>query len=89
MIKFYSEKLTNLETAIDELEMECCHLTGKFDFLLKIAVRDMDEYNELLWHKLAKLPKVDNMESMFVISQAKSGTAVPFGERSPRTKSSA
>ena len=55
--------------------MECSHLTGKFDFLLKIAVGDMDEYNELLRHKLAKLPKVDNMESMFVMSQDKCETA--------------
>jgi len=59
---------------LDEV-MECSHLTGKFDFLLKIAVKDMDEYNELLRHKLAKLPKVDNMESLFVMSQAKCETA--------------
>jgi len=59
--------------------MECSHLTGKFDFLLKIAVWDMDEYNELLRHKLAKLPKVDNMESMFVMSQAKSETGYSLG----------
>jgi Lrp/AsnC family leucine-responsive transcriptional regulator len=55
--------------------MECSHLTGKFDFLLKIAVHDMDEYNDLLMNKLAKLPKVDNMESLFVMSQAKQETA--------------
>ncbi|HEX3387157.1 MAG TPA: Lrp/AsnC family transcriptional regulator, partial [Mucilaginibacter sp.] len=28
--------------------MECYHLTGPFDFLLRIAVRDMDEYNDVL-----------------------------------------
>jgi Lrp/AsnC family leucine-responsive transcriptional regulator len=55
--------------------MECSHLTGKFDFLLKIAVRDMNEYNDLLMNKLAKLPKVDNMESLFVMSEAKHETA--------------
>jgi Lrp/AsnC family leucine-responsive transcriptional regulator len=58
--------------------MECSHLTGKFDFLLKIAVGDMDEYNELLRHKLAKLPKVDNMESLFVMSQVKRETGFFF-----------
>lgn len=63
---------------LDEV-MECSHLTGKFDFLLKIAVRDMDEYNQLLRYKLAKLPKVDNMESMFVMSQAKSETGYVLG----------
>jgi len=59
---------------LDEV-MECSHLTGRFDFLLKIAVANMDEYNDVLRHKLAKLPKVDNMESLFVMSQPKSETA--------------
>ena len=58
--------------------MECSHLTGKFDFLLKIAVKDMDAYNHLLMHQLSKLPKVDNMESLFVMSQPKEDTAVPI-----------
>jgi DNA-binding Lrp family transcriptional regulator len=70
----------NLSAFLDEVVkldevMERSHLAGKFDFLLKIAVGDMDEYNELLRHKLAKLPKVDNMESLFVMSQVKNETA--------------
>jgi len=64
---------------LDEV-LECSHLTGKFDFLLKIAVRDMDEYNQLLRNKLARLPKVDNMESFFVMSQAKQETGINLGK---------
>ena len=68
---------------LDEV-LECSHLTGKFDFLLKIAVRDMDEYNQLLRNKLARLPKVDNMESFFVMSQAKQETGINLGKYLPR-----
>jgi Lrp/AsnC family leucine-responsive transcriptional regulator len=64
---------------LDEV-LECSHLTGKFDFLLKIAVKDMDEYNQLLRNKLARLPKVDNMESFFVMSQAKQETGINLGK---------
>jgi DNA-binding Lrp family transcriptional regulator len=65
--------------------MECSHLTGKFDFLLKIAVRDMDEYNQLLMQTLSKLPNVDNMESLFVMSQPKQETSLPLpGTRKKR-----
>lgn len=39
------------------------------------AIFDIDEYNLLLKHKLANLPRVDNMESMFVMSQDKCETA--------------
>jgi Lrp/AsnC family leucine-responsive transcriptional regulator len=54
--------------------MECSHMTGAFDFLLKIAIRDMDEYNALLMNKLSKLPDVAKMESFFVMSEAKRET---------------
>jgi DNA-binding Lrp family transcriptional regulator len=54
--------------------MECYHLTGIFDFLLRIAIRDMDEYNDLLMNKLSKLPDVGTMQSFFVMSEAKRET---------------
>jgi len=37
------------------------------------------EYNELRRYKPAKLPKVGNMKSMFVMSQAKSETGYVLG----------
>jgi Lrp/AsnC family leucine-responsive transcriptional regulator len=55
--------------------MDCCHMTGDFDFLLRIAIRDMDEYNDVLMNKLAKLPDVGKMQSFFVMSEAKHETA--------------
>jgi|SRR6185503_16299800 len=80
-IKPHSQE--NLQAFRDEVVklpevVECSHLTGKFDFLLKIAVKGMDEYNHLLMEKLARLPKVDNMESLFVMSQAKYGCHFPI-----------
>jgi Lrp/AsnC family leucine-responsive transcriptional regulator len=60
--------------------MECCHMTGDFDFLLRIAIRDMDEYNEVLMNKLSKLPDVGKMQSFFVMSEAKQETAYLMDE---------
>ena len=59
--------------------MECYHMTGAFDFLLRIAIRDMDEYNKVLIEKLSMLPDVSNMQSFFVMSEAKHETAYMFG----------
>ncbi|MDN3548354.1 Lrp/AsnC ligand binding domain-containing protein [Mucilaginibacter aquaedulcis] len=56
----------------------CYHMTGVFDFLLLIAISDMDDYNVLLMTKLSKLPDVGNMQSFFVLSVAKEGTAFPL-----------
>jgi len=69
LIAFMSEvvKLTEV--------MECYHMTGPFDFLLRIAIKDIDEYNRVLIDKLSKLPDVGNMQSLFVMSEAKHETA--------------
>jgi Lrp/AsnC family leucine-responsive transcriptional regulator len=59
--------------------MECYHMTGAFDFLLRIAIADMDEYNEVVMSKLSKLPDVGVMQSFFVMSEAKNETAFVLG----------
>jgi DNA-binding Lrp family transcriptional regulator len=58
--------------------MECYHLTGQFDFLLKIAIKDMDEYNGFLMNKLATLPNVGGLETFFALSEGKKETAYPL-----------
>jgi len=55
---------------LDEV-MECYHMAGDFDFILKIAINDLDGYNNLLMEKLSKLPDVGTMESTFVMSEIK------------------
>lgn len=58
--------------------MECYHMTGTFDFLLRITIRDMEEYNRLLVEKLSNLPDIANIQSFFVISEAKYNTGYYF-----------
>lgn len=68
--------------------MECYQLTGQFDFLLKIAIRDMKEYNGFLMDKLATLPNIASVETMFVVSEGKVETAYaldpPAARKSPK-----
>ena len=55
--------------------MECYHMTGAIDFLLRIAIKDMDEYSRVLVKKLGNLPGVRQFTSFFVLSEIKSETA--------------
>ena len=73
LVKHSEESLTIfMQEAVKLGEvMECYHMTGAFDFLLRIAIKDMDEYNKLLMKKLANLPGVGMMQSFFVMSEAK------------------
>ena len=58
--------------------MECYRLTGNFDFLLKIAIHDMKEYNDFLMNKLSTLPNIGSVQTYFVLSEGKSETAYPL-----------
>jgi Lrp/AsnC family leucine-responsive transcriptional regulator len=58
--------------------MECFQMTGTFDFLLRIATSDMDEYHHFYRNKLAALPNITTVQSFFVLSETKSDTAYPL-----------
>jgi DNA-binding Lrp family transcriptional regulator len=55
--------------------LECYHITGKFDYMLKIAVEDMDAYHEFTFHHLATLEGVGNVHTVFAMNEIKYNTA--------------
>lgn len=58
--------------------MECYQMTGNFDFILRIACDDMDDYHIFLRNKLATLPNIVTVQSYFILSEPKSDTAYPI-----------
>lgn len=58
--------------------MECFQMTGTFDFILRIATRNMDDYNVFYNEKLATLSSVSMIQTSFVMSEIKSDTAYPL-----------
>lgn len=58
--------------------MECYHMTGEYDFLLRVAVHNMDAYYDFVIHRLATLPNVGTVQSFFVLKEAKRNTAYPL-----------
>ena len=55
--------------------MECYHMTGQYDYLLKVALGDMDEYYGFIINKIARLENVGTVQSFFVLYEAKKETA--------------
>ena len=54
--------------------LECHHITGEADFLLKIATKDIPTYEELILHQLSALENVQNMKTSVVLSTFKNET---------------
>jgi Lrp/AsnC family leucine-responsive transcriptional regulator len=72
--------LSSFMTEVIKLEevMECYHITGDFDFLLRISINDMEEYSNVLMKKIANLPGIENFTSHFVIAEVKHETGFKF-----------
>ncbi|UIR57251.1 Lrp/AsnC family transcriptional regulator [Sphingobacterium sp. SRCM116780] len=58
--------------------MECYQMAGSYDFMLRIATKDMQAYHEFLRYRLAVLPHVNTVQTYFVLSETKSETAYPI-----------
>jgi DNA-binding Lrp family transcriptional regulator len=58
--------------------IECCVISGSFDYLLKVIVKDMSAYNEFYQKKLSDLQSVAHISSSFVMSEVKSTTVIPL-----------
>jgi len=55
--------------------MECYHVTGNFDFMIKVVTADMFAYNDFLSEYISPNPLVGKVQSFMVLSQSKRETA--------------
>lgn len=63
----YLEKFV---TEVDQYPevMECYHIAGNFDFLLKIVVKNMEKYESFILTKLSTIANLGQVQSSFVLS---------------------
>lgn len=64
-------------TTIPEV-LECLHVSGDYDFQLKIAVLDMVHYEKLVREQLSVIDGVGRIHSSFVLAVKKSTTHLPI-----------
>jgi len=76
--KHIQENITDLENEISELEevVECYHLSGEADYLLKVYVRDMEHFRDFMITKLTAIQHIGNSQTSFSIHEVKNSTAL-------------
>lgn len=57
--------------------LECYHITGGYDYLLKVAIRNTAHLEEFLVEKLTKIPGMDRIQTSIVLSDIKTANLVP------------
>ena len=60
---------------LDEV-LECYHISGDYDYLLKVIVSDMDEFREFMVKKLTTISHIGSTQSAFMINEVKHTTAI-------------
>ena len=77
-LQLHSKPLINVfEKSIVKVPevMECFHVAGNFDYLLKVVVKDMNSYQNFLSNKLATIENIAHVQSSFVMTEIKHQTA--------------
>lgn len=70
--------LTKFENDIRTLDevMECYHIAGNYDYILKVIVPSLDAYSDFLKNRIAIIKNVSTVHSSFVMSAIKNETAL-------------
>ncbi|MCZ6794080.1 MAG: Lrp/AsnC family transcriptional regulator [Planctomycetota bacterium] len=58
--------------------LECHHLTGEFDYLLKVVVENHKHLERFLVEKITRIPGVDRVRTSIVLREIKTSTALPL-----------
>jgi Lrp/AsnC family transcriptional regulator, leucine-responsive regulatory protein len=77
LVQHTKDFITTFENEVMQLDevLECFHVSGDYDYILKVAVQDMETFREFMVTKLTGLHHIGSTHSSFVIGQVKNTTA--------------
>lgn len=75
------EAMERFERAVADFDeiLDCHLMAGQADYLLRVAARDLEEYDHIHRDCLAALPGVSSMRSAFAIRRIKRWRGYPVG----------
>ena len=77
LLQHTKDFLTTFENEVVKLSevLECFHVSGDYDYILKVCVENMEAYREFMVTKLTTLQHIGSTHSTFMISEVKNTTA--------------
>ena len=78
LIQHTQEYVVKFEKEVANLPevLECYHISGDYDYLLKVIGKDMEAFREFMVNRLTKINHIGSTHSMFVINEVKHTTAI-------------
>lgn len=83
MVSLKGHNKENINRFIQAIEripevVECHHVTGQADFILRLVSADIPSYQSLMLEKVTNIDVVDNMQSMVILSTFKKSNVIPI-----------
>lgn len=78
LVQHTQEYVMKFEKSVANLDevVACYHISGDYDYLLKVIVSDMAAFREFMVNKLTSISHIGSTHSMFVINEVKHTTAI-------------
>ncbi|PID85903.1 MAG: AsnC family transcriptional regulator [Chloroflexi bacterium] len=79
LVRHKPEFLENFMQVMQDIPevLEAYHITGEYDYLLKIVIRNRKHLEEFILETLSPLPGMDKVRTSLVLNKIKTTTAVP------------
>lgn len=80
LVSHNKKNINSFMEAINDVEevIECHHITGSGDLLLKVITSDIAAYQTLILEKISEIEVVDNLQSMVILSTLKDSHYLPL-----------
>ena len=74
------QNLESFEAGVELLDevVECYTMTGAWDYMLKIVVKDIRQYERFVRNKLLELPMIGEIHSHIAVTEIKNTTELPL-----------
>jgi DNA-binding Lrp family transcriptional regulator len=83
MVSLKGHNKKNLDSFIEKISdvdniVECHHITGSGDFILKVVAKDIESYQKLMLEKVSEIEVTDSLQSMVILSTLKDNKQMPL-----------
>ncbi|MAD96215.1 MAG: AsnC family transcriptional regulator [Flavobacteriaceae bacterium] len=70
-IRSFEKEILKLEEV-----SECFHVSGDYDYIIKVYLKDMEAYRDFMVTKLTAIPNIGSTHSSFAIEEVKNSTHI-------------
>jgi Lrp/AsnC family transcriptional regulator, leucine-responsive regulatory protein len=80
LVRQKDNAISNFKKHIDKIDeiVECYQVTGNYDYLLKVVVKDIPSFEKLIGEKLSKIPDIGQMQTNVILSEVKKSSVLPL-----------